>query len=210
MGRGWVENSRLVSPYCPGYMGPRSRQVLRSIPWVQVRYEIVEEHYDRVRIRVEYVVPSGSEGYHNYPMLRSNREQSFFAFAWAPSRSGLAVNVDVCCEYRDRWEMESMIRILEGDFDISVLNVYHPQEGFSRGRVGNVTNQYSTKVEEYERTDTATLDCLYPKEVRDRTVEADDSTKKLTIIRSPVCQFHTTRLSSCSPQSVLVDQSSAS
>ena len=95
------------------------------------------------------------------------------------------MNIDVRCEHRNRWEVESMIRILEGHFDISAFNVYHPQEGFSGRRVGDVTNQYSTKVEEYERTDAAALDCLYHQEVSDWTTEAGDSTRDKETHRHP-------------------------
>lgn len=77
-----------------------------------MRHEVVKEDNNCVRIRVEDVVLSGSESYHNYPMLRSNRKQSFFVFAGAPSRSGFAVNVYVRGEYRYTGEVESMIRIL--------------------------------------------------------------------------------------------------
>lgn len=98
-------------------------------------------------------------------MLRSDREQGFFVFARAPSRSRLAVNVYVRGEYRYRWEMERVACVLERDFDIPVFNIYYPQEGFSGGGGGDVTDEYPTKVEEYERTDTAALDCLHHWEV---------------------------------------------
>lgn len=67
------------------------------------------------------------------------------------------MNVDVRREHRYRWEVESVVCILKGDFNISVHNVYYPQEWFPRGGTGDVANKYSTKVEEYERTDTAAL-----------------------------------------------------
>ena len=55
-------------------------------------------------------------------MLWSDRKQSFFVFPGAPSRSRFAVNVYVRGEYRYRWELESVVRIREEDFNISVLN----------------------------------------------------------------------------------------
>jgi len=100
----------------------------------------MEEHDNRVRVRVEYVFPSGSESYHNYSVLRGDGEQCFLVFTRAPSWSRLAVNVYVRCEYRYRGEVESVIRILKEDFDISVFNVYYPQEGFSRGRGSDVAD----------------------------------------------------------------------
>ena len=126
-----------------------------------MRYKIVEEHDNRVRVRVEYVVLGGPESYHNYPMLWSDREQGFFVFPGAPSWGRLAMDVYVCWEYRYGREVESMICIVEEHFNVPIFNVYHPQEGFSGRRGGDVANQYSTEVEEYKRTDTATFDCLY-------------------------------------------------
>ena len=94
-------------------------------------------------------------------MLRSDGEQGFLLFPRAPSRGRLAVDVYVCCKHRYKGKLESVIRILEEDFYIPVLNVYYSQEGFSRGRGSDVADQYSAKVEEYKRTDTAALDRLY-------------------------------------------------
>lgn len=105
-----------------------------------MRHEIAEEHDDRVRIRVEYVVPSGSKSYHNYSVLGSDGEQGFFVFPRAPSWSRLAVNVYVRRKYRYRGEVKSVTRILKEDFDVSVFNVYYPQERFSRGRGSDVAN----------------------------------------------------------------------
>jgi hypothetical protein len=105
-----------------------------------VRHEIVEEDDDRVRIRVEYIVPSGSKSDDNYPMLGSDREQGFFVLARAPSRSRLAVNVYVRSEQSYSWEVESATRILEGNFNVSVLNIYYPEERFSVGGGGDVAN----------------------------------------------------------------------
>ena len=120
----------------------------------------MEENDDRVRVRVEYVLLSGPESYHNYPMLWSNREQGFFVLAGAPSRSRFAVDVYVRGEYRYSREVESVIRTHEGDFDVSVLDTYYPQERLPGWSGGDVPNQYPTKVKEYERTNTATLDGL--------------------------------------------------
>jgi hypothetical protein len=73
-------------------------------------------------------------------VLRSDGEQGFFILPRAPSWSRLAVDVYVRCKYRYRGKVESVIRILEEDFDISVFNVYHPQERFSRGRGSDVAD----------------------------------------------------------------------
>ena len=133
----------------------------------------MEEDDNCVGIRIEYVVLGGSESYHNYPMLWSNGEQGFLVFAGAPSRSGFAVNVYVRSEHRYRREVEGVIRILEGDFNISILNTYYPQERFSGGSGGNVSDQYPAKVEEYERTDTAALDDLFRRAVSNQTTETN-------------------------------------
>ena len=175
----------------------------------------MKEDDDRVRVGIKYVVLSGSESHHNYPMLRSDREQGFFVFARAPGRSRFAVNVYVRSEHRYGWEMESVVRVREKDFNIPVLNSYHTQERFSRGGGGDVSDKYPAKVEEYERTDTTALDGLPHQEVTVLAILLPKLTthyaiETLTIIRAPVCQFHTTRVSSWSFQSVLRGQSSAS
>lgn len=117
------------------------------------------KHDNRIRVRVEYVVLRGSESYYNYPMFWSDREESFLFFPRTPDWSGLAVNVYIRCKHRYRGEVESVIRIMEEYLNVSVLNVYYPQEGFSDGK-GDVANQYPSKVEKYERPDAAALDCL--------------------------------------------------
>ena len=180
-----------------------------------MRHEIVKEDDDRVRVRVEYIVLSGSEGYRNYSMLWRYREQSFFVLAGAPSRSRFAVDVYVRCEHGYKWEVESVVCILEGNLDVPVLDSYYSQERFAEGGGSDMPDQYPTKVEEYERTDTAALDGLIRREVAVLAIgllreDTRHKTKVLTIIRAPVCQFHTTRVSSWSFQSVLVAQSSAS
>ena len=163
MRRSRVKHSRFIPPVCPGCMCIQSVKPPRRIPWYQVSHEIVKEDNDRVRVRVEYVVLSGSEGDHDYPVLRSYGEQGFFLFAGTPGRSRLAVYVYVRGEHRNRYwrKVESMNRVLEGDFDVTALNLHYPQEGFSAGSGGDVTNQYPAKVEEYERTNAAALDSLY-------------------------------------------------
>ena len=160
------------------------------------------EHDNRIRVRVEYVVLGGSESYYNYSMFWSDREESFLVFPRTPDWSGLAVNVYIRCKHRYRGEVESMIRIMEEYLNVSVLNVYYPQEGFSDGN-GDVANQYPSKVEKYERPDAAALDCLRRQEVTLLVTGLPKLTtfrwtRKLTIIRSPECQFHKTRVSSCS------------
>jgi len=138
----------------------RTWQPLQPFPRINVRHEITEGDDDRIRVRVENVFLSGPDSHHNYPMLWSNREQGLFVLAGAPSRGRFAVDVYVRREYRYSREVEGVIRIHEGDFNISVLNTYYPQERFPRGGGSDVPNQYPTKVKEYERTDTATLDGL--------------------------------------------------
>lgn len=176
----------------------------------------MEEDDDRVRIRIEYVILSGPESDHNYPMLRSHGKQRFLLFARAPGWRRLAVNVYVRGEHRRRywWKVESVNGFLERDLDVSILDLYYPQEGLSFGSGSDVTNQYPAKVEEYKRTNAAALDgLLHHQVVVVLTIEAPKLTiflGKRTIIRLPVCQFQTTRVSSCSFQSVLADQSSAS
>ena len=88
----------------------------------------MEEDDNRVRVRVEYVVLSGPESNHNYPMLRGHGEQSFLIFARTPGRSGFTVDVYVCSELRYRYwgKVESVKRVLERDFDVSVLNLDYP------------------------------------------------------------------------------------
>lgn len=107
-----------------------------------MRHEILEEDDDRVRVRVEYVVLSGSESNHNYPMFRSHGKQGFFLFARAPGGSGLAVDVHVRSEHgHGYWrKMESVDRVLERDLNVPVLNLHYPQEGFSTGCGGDVAN----------------------------------------------------------------------
>ena len=126
----------------------------------------MEEDDNGVRVRVEYVVLGGSESDHNYPMFGSDGKQGFLLFTGAPGRSGFAVDVYVHSEDRCRYlrKVESVNRVLERDFDISVLNLYYPQEGFSAGSGGDMTHQYPAKVEEYKRTNTAALDGLYHRE----------------------------------------------
>lgn len=51
------------------------------------------------------------------------------------------MNVYIRGEYRYSREVESVIRTLEGDFNISVLDTYYPQERFPGGGGGDVPNQ---------------------------------------------------------------------
>jgi hypothetical protein len=73
-------------------------------------------------------------------VLRSDGEQGFLILSRAPSWSRLAVDVDIRCKYGYRGKVESVSRILEEDFDISVFDVYYPQERFSRGRGSDVAD----------------------------------------------------------------------
>lgn len=50
------------------------------------------------------------------------------------------MNVYVRGEYEYSWELESVVRILQGDFDISVLNGHYPQERFPKGGGGNMSD----------------------------------------------------------------------
>ena len=66
-------------------------------------------------------------------------------------------------EYRYCRKVESVIRPHEGDFNIPVLNTYYPKERFSGGGGGDMPDQYPAKVKECERTNTTTLDGLFPR-----------------------------------------------